>query len=123
VSYRDEFEHPVQYSTWKTKCHPKSQDVGKIEEFLRNKIEIDYVLKTAKFTQPVLLKSLNDEFELKKGKVKLPATAGSILSYKGEGVKAQKSSVTSGWEWASFCIYPSGQDWTLRILSKSCCTE
>jgi hypothetical protein len=98
-------------------------DVGKIEEFLGNKIEIDYVSKTAKFTQPVLLQSLNDEFELKKGKVKLPATAGSILSYKGEGVKAQKSSVTSGWEWASFCIYPSGQDWTLRILSKSCCTE
>jgi hypothetical protein len=61
-------------------------DVGNIEEFLGNKIEIDSVLKTAKFTQPVLLQSLKDEFKLKKGKVKLPATAGSILSYKGEGV-------------------------------------
>jgi hypothetical protein len=30
---------------------------------------------------------LNDEFVLKKGKVKLPATAGSILSYKGKGVQ------------------------------------
>jgi hypothetical protein len=56
-------------------------DVGKIG----NEMEIDYVLKTAKFTQPVLLQSLRDEFELKKGKVKLAATAGSILSYKGEG--------------------------------------
>jgi hypothetical protein len=33
-----------------------------------------------------LLQSLKDEFELKKGKVKLPAMEGSILSYKGEGV-------------------------------------
>jgi hypothetical protein len=48
--------------------------------FLGNKIEIDYVLKTVKFTQPVLLQSLKDEFVLKKGKVKL-------LSHKGEGVK------------------------------------
>jgi hypothetical protein len=30
---------------------------------------------------------LKDKFVLKKGKVKLPAMAGSILSYKGEGVK------------------------------------
>jgi hypothetical protein len=62
-------------------------NVGKIEEFLGNKIEIDYVSKTVKFTQPVLLQSLNDEFVLKKVKVKLPVTAGSILSYKGVGVK------------------------------------
>jgi hypothetical protein len=62
-------------------------DVGKIQEFLGNKIEIDNVSKTTKFTQPVLLQSLKDEFVLKKGKVKLPATAGSILSYKGEGVQ------------------------------------
>jgi hypothetical protein len=34
-----------------------------------------------------LLQSSKDEFVLKKGKVKLPVTAGSILSYKGEGVK------------------------------------
>jgi hypothetical protein len=81
----------------KSKCRHKSQNdmmkefvcdnVGKIEEFLRNKIEIDYVSKTTKFTQPVLLQSLKDKVVLKKGKVKLPATAGSILSYKGEGVK------------------------------------
>jgi hypothetical protein len=54
-------------------------NVGKIKEFLGNKIEIDYVSMAAKFTQPVLLQSLKDEFELKKGEVKLPATAGSIL--------------------------------------------
>jgi hypothetical protein len=30
---------------------------------------------------------LKDEFVLKKGKVKISATAGSILSYKGEGLK------------------------------------
>jgi hypothetical protein len=63
-------------------------DVGNIEEFLGNKIEINYDLRTAKFVQPVLLQSLKDEFVLKKGKVKLPATAGSILSFKGVGVKA-----------------------------------
>jgi Reverse transcriptase (RNA-dependent DNA polymerase) len=57
----------------------KCNDVGKIEEFLGNMIEIDYNSKMARFTQ--------DEFVLKKGKVTLPAAAGSILSYKGEGVK------------------------------------
>jgi Reverse transcriptase (RNA-dependent DNA polymerase) len=62
-------------------------NVGQVEEFLGNKIEIDHVLKATKFTQPVLLQSLKDKFVLKKGKVKLPVTAGSILSYKGEGVK------------------------------------
>jgi hypothetical protein len=62
-------------------------DVGKIEEFLGNKIEVDYDLKMAKFTQPVLLQSLKDEFVLKKGKVTLPMMTGSILGYKGEGVK------------------------------------
>jgi Reverse transcriptase (RNA-dependent DNA polymerase) len=45
-------------------------DVGKVQEFLGNKIEIDSVTKAAKFTQPVLLQSLKDEFVLKKGKVK-----------------------------------------------------
>jgi hypothetical protein len=53
---------------------------------LKNSLETRLKLKTAKFTQPVLLQSLKDKFVLKKGKVKLPATAGSILSYKGEGV-------------------------------------
>jgi Reverse transcriptase (RNA-dependent DNA polymerase) len=67
-------------------CQFECDNVGKIE-FLGNKIEIDHFSKTAKFTQPVLLQGLKDEFVLKKGKVKLPATAGSILSYKGEGVK------------------------------------
>jgi hypothetical protein len=62
-------------------------DVGKIEEFLGNKIEINCDSKTAKFTQPVLLQSLKDEFVLKKGKVTLPVMAGSILGYKGEQVK------------------------------------
>jgi hypothetical protein len=96
-------------------------DVGKVQEFLGNKIEIDSVTKTAKFTQPVLLQSLKDKFVLKKGKVKLPATAGSILSYKGEGVQylTQTSSVISGRAWASFCICPSGQDWTSRMLFRN----
>jgi hypothetical protein len=58
-----------------------------LEEFLGNKIEIDYEHKTMQFTQPVLLQSLKDEFVLKKTKTTLPTSAGTILSYKNEGVK------------------------------------
>jgi Reverse transcriptase (RNA-dependent DNA polymerase) len=65
----------------------KRDHVGKIEEFLGNKIKIDCDSKMAKFTQPVLFQSLMDEFVLKEGKVILPVMAGSMLSYKGEGVK------------------------------------
>jgi hypothetical protein len=61
-----------------------SSNVGKLEEFLGNKIEMDCEHKTARFTQPVLLQN---EFVFKKTKTTLPASAGTILSYKNEGVK------------------------------------
>jgi Reverse transcriptase (RNA-dependent DNA polymerase) len=68
------------------KKHFDCDDIGKLEEFLGNKIEIDFERKTARFMQPVLLQSLKDEFVLKKSKTMLPATAGKILSYKNKGV-------------------------------------
>jgi hypothetical protein len=65
------------------KKHFDCDDVGKLEEFLGIRLK----LKTVGFTQPVLLQSLKDEFVLKKTKTTLPASAGTILSYKNEGVK------------------------------------
>jgi hypothetical protein len=91
-----------------------------LEEFLGNKIEIDYDHKTAQFTQPVLLPSLKDEFVLKKNKTTLPASAGTILSYKNEGVKnlgAEKQVLESSYTWQS------GQGQRLKTLFVNCQEE
>jgi hypothetical protein len=63
------------------------EDVGKMLEFVGNKIDVEYKNRTAKMTQPVLLQSLTDEFDIGNAVSELPATAGSMLSYKQEGAK------------------------------------
>jgi hypothetical protein len=62
-------------------------DVGELEEFIGCKIVINKTKKSARLTHPVLLQSLSDEFELGDQKAEIPATAGTILTYKQEGDK------------------------------------
>jgi Reverse transcriptase (RNA-dependent DNA polymerase) len=53
-------------------------DVGLMKEYIRNKIEIGN--RVMKMTQPVLLKSFVDEFEVSENcRVNLPAKAGQVL--------------------------------------------
>jgi hypothetical protein len=50
----------------------------------KSKIVIDQVNQTAKLTQPVLLQSFGDEFEIRSSHAEIPATAGHVISYKHE---------------------------------------
>ena len=54
-------------------------DEGKLKDFFGNKIDrtTDSGLK---FTQPVLIQSFDDEFDLPKQKFTMPATAGDMLT-------------------------------------------
>jgi hypothetical protein len=45
------------------KSHYKCDDVGLVEDYIGCKITIDHDKRSLKFTQPVLVQSLNDEFE------------------------------------------------------------
>lgn len=60
------------------------EDVGPLQEYIGCKLEIDKEKRRAKITQPVLLQSLSDEFDLPTNQVLIPATAGTILRYKNE---------------------------------------
>ncbi len=53
------------------------KDCGDIKEYVRCKIERTKI--SLKFTQPVLMQSYNDEFELPKKSCKTPALAGLVL--------------------------------------------
>ena len=55
-------------------------DVGRLEEYVGCKIEWDHEKGTMRFTQPVLLQSFEDDFELPKGKPVTPLVAGTVLS-------------------------------------------
>jgi hypothetical protein len=59
-------------------------DVGELIEFVGVKIVIDRANRTAKLTQPVLLQSFGDEFEIGSSHVDIPAMAGHVISYKRE---------------------------------------
>eukprot|EP00957_Ditylum_brightwellii_P198696 15144378-Ditylum_brightwellii.AAC.1 len=54
-------------------------DVGEVKEYVGYNININEEEKSMTFTQPVLLQSFEDEFELTERKVKTPAESGSIL--------------------------------------------
>eukprot|EP00957_Ditylum_brightwellii_P011828 891591-Ditylum_brightwellii.AAC.1 len=54
-------------------------DIGEDKEYVGCKINIDEKERSMTFTQPVLLQSFEDEFELTEMKVKTPAEDGSIL--------------------------------------------
>jgi len=55
-------------------------EVGNMDEYVGCKLERNYSNRSLKFTQPVLLQSFEDEFDLPEGKAPVtPAEAGSIL--------------------------------------------
>ena len=74
------------------------EDVGDIVEYVGCKIDIDREKQTLKFTQPVLLQSYEDEFDLPNAVPTTPAAPGSVL-LKGEGEQMtdeQQSKYRSG---------------------------
>eukprot|EP00957_Ditylum_brightwellii_P026963 2038523-Ditylum_brightwellii.AAC.1 len=54
-------------------------DVGEVNEYVGCKIERDKKDKSFIFTQPILIQSFNDEFELSNKHPKTPAEAGTTL--------------------------------------------
>jgi hypothetical protein len=64
------------------KSHYKCDDIGPVEDYIGCKITIDHEERSVKFTQPVLVQSLNDEFEdIPQGSNPLtPARPGNILT-------------------------------------------
>jgi hypothetical protein len=57
------------------------EDVGIMNEYVRCKIERDLDEPSLRMTQPVLLQSFEDEFDLTEmGKPRIPAPAGSVLN-------------------------------------------
>jgi hypothetical protein len=69
-------------------------DVGELNEYVRCKVDYDQEAGTMKLTQPVMIQSFKDEFELPEGKASnTPAIPGTVMS-EGEiknqvNVKAQ----------------------------------
>ena len=57
--------------------HFKCDDVGEANEYIGNKV--DQKDGTLKLTQPVLLQSFQDEFELPHERPMTPASAGTVL--------------------------------------------
>ena len=68
--------------------HFDSDDVGELNEYVGCKVDHDVEGRTIKFTQPVLLRSFKDEFNLPKEKERVtPAEPGSILVQADESYK------------------------------------
>ena len=71
------------------------KEEGELKEYVGNKIDFsrnENGLGTVKFTQPVLVQKLEDEFVLPGGKSPTtPAVAGLVLSKGGDGTKALDS--------------------------------
>ena len=60
--------------------HFECDEQGKLKEYIGCKIDRDVKNQSIKFTQPVMLQSFEDEFELPEGDPpELPATAGDVL--------------------------------------------
>ena len=61
------------------KKHFRLDEVGKLEEYVGCKVEYNPEQGWMKLTQPVLIQSFTDEFELPNGDYESPATAGTVL--------------------------------------------
>ena len=61
------------------------EDLGEFKEYVQCKIEHNKEKATLKFTQPVLLQSYEDEFELPNFKYESPAEPGKVLAKVLEG--------------------------------------
>jgi 5'-3' exoribonuclease 2 len=59
--------------------HLKCDDLGPMKEYVGYKVDIDWAILSAKFTQPVLLQSFVDEFQAKPVGHSTPAIPGSTL--------------------------------------------
>ena len=55
------------------------EDIGELKEYVGCKIDIDRTDRSLKITQPVLLQSYEDEFDLPEAKFHTPAEAGQVL--------------------------------------------
>jgi hypothetical protein len=57
----------------------KCEDSGELVKYISCKLDKDMEGRTMKITQPVLVQSLTDEFELPVREYKIPAPAGEVL--------------------------------------------
>ena len=67
------------------KNHFECEDVGWLDEYVGCKIDIDRNKRKLKYTQPVLIQSLHDEFDLPEKEYHTPAEPGQVLSQSDEG--------------------------------------
>ena len=77
----------------------KCEDGGILQEYVGCKIEYDPKVPIMKLTQPVLIKSLVDEFGVNKmgRESSVPATAGTVLNRnEEEGTEVDKTRMRSG---------------------------
>jgi hypothetical protein len=68
------------------------RDGSRLQEFIGCKIMVDQDAKTMQLTQPVLLQSFVNEFDLGDQKAEVPATAGTILTYQTKDLSTAKQS-------------------------------
>ena len=65
--------------------HFNCDDVGELKEYVGCKLDRNWERRELKITQPVLLQSFSDEFELPTQKYSTPAEAGKVLMKAKEG--------------------------------------
>jgi hypothetical protein len=61
------------------KSQMECEETGELQEYVGCKLVRDVAGRTMKLTQPVLIQSLMDEFELPSQEVTIPATSGDVL--------------------------------------------
>ena len=75
-------EDAVKIATDAMKARFDCDDIGEMLEYVGCKIDRDYVKRTVKFTQPVMVQSFSDEFDIKDAMKRPPVTPaepGSVL--------------------------------------------
>ena len=83
---------------------------GALKEYMGNKIDFSWNshrLGTIKFTQPVLIQKLEEEFKLPKGEPpRMPAVTGQVLVWWGVGIKPlNPKEMTKYWSGTVLCMY------------------
>ena len=66
------------------KKHFEVDDVGWMDEYVGCKVDVDRQNTTMKITQPVLLQSFHDEFQLPEKTYDTPAEPGQVLNASDE---------------------------------------
>ena len=70
------------------------EDIGEFKEYVGCKIERNDIEGYVKFTQPVLLQSYNDEFQLPSNHYDTPAEPGKVLGIVEEGQETSPEDLT-----------------------------